>query len=438
MPHRRDYGHRHRGKDRQKTAWTSEFQELDLPASVMDGIRDAAFTEMTPIQRQALPILLEGGDLMGQAQTGTGKTATFLLAIFAGILREGGHGERDPLALILSPTRELAIQTHKEAQLLGKHTGLRAGIYYGGKDYRKQEASLDAGIDLAIGTPGRLLDFMRRGQLRLGRVRFLVIDEADRLLDLGFYEELTAILRRLPPKEKRQSLVFSATLDQRAQKLARQYLARPASVEIEPENITAEGINEMLFHVEREMKVRLLLGLLAREDVPKGLIFANTKIVAGFLAEKLRRNGYQCALLTGDLPQNKRLRVLEEFTAGRVRLLVASDVASRGLHIDDVTHIVNFDVPQDPEDYVHRIGRTARAGKTGTAYTLACDEYVYHLPDIEAYIKRSIPFEHADERFFGKDQAEDFDIRAFKRQERSSRGPRREGGGGRQRGSRRR
>jgi len=433
MPHRPDHGHRQRVKDRPKQAWISEFQELDLPESVMEGIKDAGFTKMTPIQREALPITLDGRDIIGQAQTGTGKTAAFLITIFSRLIRFDQPDHKTPRSLILAPTRELAIQTHKEAQFLGKHTELRAGVFYGGADYRKQERTLEGGVDLAIGTPGRVLDFIRRGRLRVNRVRYLVIDEADRLLDMGFYEELTSILRRLPPKNERQSMMFSATIERGTRVIANQYLSNPAFVEIEPENITAEGIDEMLFHVEREMKLPLLLGLLEREEVSKGLIFANMKITAGFLAEKLERNGYNVALLTGDLPQNRRLRVLDEFRSGKVPLLVASDVASRGLDIEDVSHIFNYDVPQDPEDYVHRIGRTARAGKTGVAYTLACDEYVLNLPAIESFIKRPVPFRHPRDEDFGIDKAEDFDFQTYRRRERSRKGSSRPGSGRRPR-----
>ncbi|MCB1152006.1 DEAD/DEAH box helicase [bacterium] len=427
MPHRPVRGHHDRGaakKDKPDKNWHSEFQKLHLPDEVLAGIQDLDFTEMTPIQREALPTALAGEDLIGQAQTGTGKTATFLIAMMTQILRaEQQKGEKlhDPRGFILSPTRELAIQTHKEAVILGRHTGLRFGVFYGGKDYRRQERSLEDGIDVAIGTPGRMLDFMRQNLLRVNDVQFLVIDEADRLLDMGFYEELNAILRRLPKKEERQSLMFSATFEQKARKLATNYMNRPSFVEIEPENITAEGIDEKLFHVDRDEKFRLLLGILQRVSVDRGMIFANTKLMAGFITEKLKRNGFEAGLLTGDLTQNKRLRVLEDFKNGKFPLLVCSDVASRGLHIDDVSHIINYDVPSDAEDYVHRIGRTARVGKTGVAYTLACDEYVYNLAAIEKYIQRHIPSDIPDENAFAEDMAANYDIRAHKRHERSLR-----------------
>ncbi|MBZ0273064.1 DEAD/DEAH box helicase [bacterium] len=435
-PHRPDRGHRDRAPRADREGFSSEFFKLDLPEDVKAGIHDAGFAEMTPVQRESMPQLLRGEDLIGQAQTGTGKTACFLLTIFTRALRDIRPREKDPIALILSPTRELAIQTYKEALTLGKYVDLRFGLFYGGEDYRKQEQHLAAGVDVAVGTPGRLLDFVRKGRLRLGDVRLLVIDEADRLLDLGFYEEMTAILKRLPPKDERQSMMFSATFDQRAQRLARQYMRAPSFIEIEPENLTAEGIDETLFHVDKERKFELLLGLLEREPVPRGLIFTNMKISAAYVAERLRRNGYSVELLTGDLPQNRRTRVLDSFRKGEVALLVASDVASRGLHVEDVSHVFNYDVPQDPEDYVHRIGRTARAGKTGKAYTLACDEYVYNLPAIEAYLKRRVPFVLPHEEEFGHDKTEGFgSLRDFARRERRRQ---REAGGDDRGGARRR
>lgn len=415
-------GHGARTREHRRKTQPSEFEKLGLPESVLAGVRDANFVEMTKIQREALPIVLTGRDLIGQAQTGTGKTATFLLAMFTRMLAAPrAEDAKAPRALVLAPTRELAIQIYKEGLLLGPHTGLRLGLFYGGQDYRKQEKTLDQGVDIAVGTPGRVLDFIRRGRLKTDAIEFLVIDEADRLLDMGFYDELKNILGRLPPARARQSFLFSATIDSRSRQIASTFMNRPERVEIEPENLTADGINEKLYHVEREQKLPLLLGLLAREEIAKGLIFANTKIVAGFVAEKLRRNGYDAALLTADLSQGARLRVLEEFRTGKVKILVASDVASRGLHIDDVTHIINYDVPQDPEDYVHRIGRTARAGKTGTAYTLACDEYVFNLPAIETYLKRGIPFDYAEESDFGEDRAAEFSMHEHRRKSRQAR-----------------
>jgi ATP-dependent RNA helicase RhlB len=392
----------------------TEFDSLNLPKSVSDGIHGAGFVEMTPVQRESLPAALNGKDLCAQAQTGTGKTATFLISMFTHLLGENAKGRRKPSALVLAPTRELAVQIFREGQVLGSHTGLRLVAVYGGEGFNRQEKALREGVDVVIGTPGRLLDFMRRGVLDLREVRHLVIDEADRLMDLGFWDELRNILRRLPPPDKRQSMLFSATLDSRTRKIAREYMNRPINVTVQPEQITAEGIDQLVYHVDRDMKFRLLVGILGREEIPKGLIFTNMKITASWLVEKLKDHGYRdVGLLTGDLRQSVRNRVLDRFKRDKLPLLVASDVASRGLHIDDVTHIINYDVPQDPEDYVHRIGRTARAGKKGKAFTLACDKYVYSLPEIEALLTSPIPSLVPFDEDYGEDKNPEFTVREF-------------------------
>jgi ATP-dependent RNA helicase RhlB len=407
-----------------------EFDELNLPDPVIRGIRDAGFLKMTPIQKKALPMVLAGGDLAGQAQTGTGKTATFLIALFAKLVEQVGRKERAPLALILAPTRELALQIFREAKLLATHTGLRQVAIYGGEGFTHQENKLRDGVDVVVGTPGRLLDFARRRVLDLSRIEFLVIDEADRLLDMGFWEELRKILQLLPHPSKRQSMLFSATLDSRVHRIASGYMNEPVDVKIKPESITAEGIDQKVYHVEAPMKFRLLLGILQKEEVPKGLIFANMKITAAWVAKKLQQHGFEVTLLTGDLRQTVRNRVLEKFQSGEIPLLVASDVASRGLHIDDVTHIINFDVPQDPEDYVHRIGRTARAGKKGKAYTLACDEYCIYLPDIEKLLTEPIPSIVPYDDDYGEDMTPDFTRRKMSDMERRRKSESRNSRGG--------
>lgn len=396
----------------------SEFEGLNLPEPVLAGIRDAGFCRMTPIQRQALPHLLAGRDLCGQAQTGTGKTATFLITLFTKLLERKGRQGRYPLGLILAPTRELALQIHREADTLGAHTGLRMAAIYGGEGYHRQESELRSGVAIVVGTPGRLLDFARRRVLDVSRIRFLVIDESDRLLDMGFWDELHDILRRLPPAGNRQSMLFSATLDHRTKEIASSYMNHPIDVAVQPEQVTAEGIEQKVYHVDRRKKFPLLLGIFSREEVPKGLIFANQKITVTWLTQKLNQHGYAAEMLTGDLPQKERNRVLDRFKRDEIRLLVASDVASRGLHIEDVTHIINYDVPQDPEDYVHRIGRTARAGKTGKAYTLACDEYCEALPEVEYLLGESIPFEIPYDEDYGEDRTPRFTIGQMLRQER--------------------
>ncbi len=393
----------------------TEFAGLGIPESVLAGVRECGFTKMTPIQQKALPITLAGKDICGQAQTGTGKTAAFLIALFSKLLEFPQPKKKKPSALILAPTRELALQIFRESQKLGAHTGIRQVAIYGGEGYFHQEKKLRAGVDVVVGTPGRLLDFAKRRVLYLNEIEFLVIDEADRLLDMGFWDELRNILRLLPHAGKRQSMLFSATLDSRTKRLGSSYLNKAVDIMIKPESIAAEGIDQVIYHVEREMKFPLLLGILNKEVVPKGLIFTNMKITAAWLLKKLHQHNFAAALLTGDLRQNVRNKVLEKFQRGETPLLVASDVASRGLHIDDVTHIINFDVPQDPEDYIHRIGRTARAGKKGKAYTLACDQYCWSLPDIEKLLASPIPSQVPYDQDYGQDRTPDFTIRKMQR-----------------------
>ena len=404
--------------DPPSTEDVDEFQGLDLAAPVLAGIRDAGFRRMTPIQKKGVPILMAGTDLCGQAQTGTGKTATFLITIFTKMLELMDPKRKAPLVLILAPTRELALQIYGEGKQLGAHTGLRMVAIYGGEGFKHQEDVLRAGVDVVVGTPGRLLDFARRRILDLSKIRFLVIDEADRLLDMGFWDELYDILRRLPQPRKRQSMLFSATLDHRTRKISSGHMNQPRYVAVKPEQVAAEGIEQMIYYVSREQKVPLLLGIFAKEEVPKGLIFANQKVTVTWLVKKLKQHGYVAGELTGDIPQNARNRVLASFKNNEFNLLVASDVASRGLHIDDVSHIINFDVPQDPEDYVHRIGRTARAGKQGKAYTLACDEYCRSLPEVEALLGEPLPYQVPFDEDYGVDKTPEFTVRAMIRQER--------------------
>ena len=399
----------------------TEFESLNLPEPVIEGIRKVGFENMTPIQKASLPLALEGKDLCGQAQTGTGKTAAFLIALFSKLHDKIDRDRVEPMALILAPTRELAIQIHREGQALGEFTGLRMLAVYGGEGYVRQERKLRAGVDIVVGTPGRLIDYTRRRVLNLNHIQFLVIDEADRLFDMGFWDELRDIFRFLPTAKNRQSMLFSATLDSRTKRIASASMNRPVDVVVNPETVTAEGIDQTVYHVGREEKFRLLLGIVQREEIPKGLIFANRKVVAEWIVKKLKQHGIDSSLLTGDLRQSTRTKVLDKFKDGQIPLLVASDVASRGLHIDDVTHIINFDVPQDPEDYVHRIGRTARAGKQGKAYTLACDEYCYSLPDIEKLLGQSLPYQVPYEEELAEDKTPEYTIGYMMREQSQSR-----------------
>jgi len=377
-----------------------EFSSFDLPDSVMRGIRAAGFTTCMPIQEEVLPIALRGRDVAGQAQTGTGKTAAFLISLFTRLLREPDRRPGDlscPRALIIAPTRELAVQIHHDAELLGQATGIVMQVVFGGVDYHKQREMLRGGVDLLIGTPGRLIDYYKQGVYALNHVEILVIDEADRMFDMGFIRDIRYLVRRLPPPEARQSSLFSATLKSEVLELAYECMNLPTMVAVAPEQVTAEGIEEVLFHVAREDKYPLLLGLLEREKGKRILMFANMKRDAELLAKRLVRAGYHAQAITGDIDQRKRLKTMQAFKEGGLHILVATDVASRGLHIEGVTHVINYDLPQDADDYVHRVGRTARAGASGKAISLADERYVLSLEAIESLIGHKIPVEWADE-----------------------------------------
>jgi ATP-dependent RNA helicase RhlB len=368
----------------------------DLPPEVRQGIADAGFVRATPIQEKALPIALAGRDVAGQAQTGTGKTAAFLITIFTRLLRSHPKTPaRGPRALVVAPTRELVVQIDAEAKLLGAHTGLTTLAVFGGIDYRKQREALRRRPDVLAGTPGRLLDYEQQGATTFRDVEVLVIDEADRMFDMGFIRDLRRILRRCPPYDARQTMLFSATLSPRVMELAYEHTNNAEKVEIEPERVGAHGITEVLYHVSTREKLALLLGLLAKEGGSRVLIFVNRRTTAVELVRALSANGYPTRALAGNVPQDKRLKILRDFKEGRLAVLVATDVASRGLHIEGVSHVVNYDLPQDAEDYVHRIGRTGRAGALGTAVSIACEDYVFSLDAIQKLIGREIPVEWA-------------------------------------------
>ncbi len=368
------------------------FEELHIPAKVLEGIRAAGFTECTPVQALTLPEALLGRDIAAQAQTGTGKTAAFLIAVFSRMLAMPSPGRvPSPRVLIIAPTRELVIQIDAEARLLGGTAGFRIVPVYGGIDYQKQLDEIAKGADVLIGTPGRLIDYLKQKVYNLRKTQFLVIDEADRLFDMGFISDLRFLLRRMSPYDKRQSMLFSATLSNRVLELCYEHMNNPERFSVTPDNITVEQIEQEIYHVGMSEKFGLLLGILRREPGGRYLIFCNTKAAAERLEVLLNANGFAAAAITGDLPQKQRLKVLSRFRDGTLPILTATDVASRGLHIEAVTHVINYDLPQDSEDYVHRIGRTARAGAAGRAISLACEEYVHSLPDIEDYIRQKIP-----------------------------------------------
>jgi ATP-dependent RNA helicase RhlB len=370
------------------------YQSLPLSDSLMQGIRDAGFTYCTPIQAQTLPMALQGRDIAGQAQTGTGKTAAFLVALFQSLLSkpaQPGRHAQSIRALVVAPTRELAVQIHKDAAVLGKHTGLRIAVVFGGTDYEKQRQIVADGVDVLIGTPGRIIDYFKQHVFDLRHVQVLVLDEADRMFDLGFIADIRFILRRLPRPELRQSMLFSATLSQRVLELAYEHMNNPELVRIEPDKVTIDRIRQVIYFPSMEEKIPLLVGLLRETEAHRTMVFVNTRRMCERLEASLRANGFHAQALSGDVPQKKRLQFLRQFHEGELAVLIATDVASRGLHIPDVSHIFNFDLPQDAPDYVHRIGRTARAGADGDAISFGCEEYAISLPDIEEYIGRKIP-----------------------------------------------
>jgi ATP-dependent RNA helicase RhlB len=371
------------------------FAAFGLRSEVMEGIRQAGFVSCTPIQAQTLPIALAGRDVAGQAQTGTGKTAAFLVALYQALLTRPAAPTRSPTsvrALIVAPTRELAVQIHRDALVLGAHTRLRHTVVFGGIDYEKQRQQLAQGCDVLIGTPGRLIDYFKQHVFDLRAAQVLVLDEADRMFDLGFIADIRYILRRLPAPERRQSMLFSATLSHRVLELAYEHMNNPELVRIEPDKVTVDQVRQIMYYPSMEEKVPLLIGLLHQSEAHRTMVFVNTKRAAERLESVLRANGFHAQALSGDVPQNKRLRFLRDFHEGALAVLIATDVASRGLHIPDVSHVFNFDLPQDPADYVHRIGRTARAGAEGDAISFACEEYAVSLPEIESYVGHKIPF----------------------------------------------
>jgi ATP-dependent RNA helicase RhlB len=371
-----------------------EFAVLGLSEPLMQGIRDAGFVTCTPIQSQTLPWALQGRDIAGQAQTGTGKTAAFLVALYQSLLSRAEPLGRSPVAIraiVLAPTRELAVQIHDDAVTLGKHTGLKLRVVYGGTDYEKQRRQFDEGADILVGTPGRVIDYFKQGVFDLRQVQVVVLDEADRMFDLGFIADIRFLLRRMPDPEHRQSMLFSATLSQRVLELAYEHMNNPELVRIEPDKMTVDLVRQLIYFPAMEEKIPLLIGLLRAADAHRTMVFVNTKRQAERLEQVLNANGFNAQAISGDVPQNKRLKFLRDFHNGDLAVLIATDVASRGLHIPEVSHVYNYDLPQDAPDYVHRIGRTARAGAEGDAISFGCEEYAIALPEIEDYIGHKIP-----------------------------------------------
>ncbi len=369
------------------------FREFPLDPRLLQALDDAGFSHCTAIQAECLPDILAKHDVAGQAQTGTGKTATFLLAILQHLLANPVKGEKQkhPRAIIISPTRELAIQIHKDALVLNKYANLNLGLVYGGVDYDKQRQQLEAGVDILIGTPGRLIDYFKQGVFNLKSIEAVVLDEADRMFDLGFIKDVRYMFRRMPKPQERLSMLFSATLSFRVTELAYEHMNNPKFIRINPEQVTADKITQVVYHVANDEKIPLLLGWLKQIDPKRTIVFVNTKRVAEKVWGYLEGNQYHASILSGDVPQKKRQRLFQEFSEGKLPILVATDLAARGLHIPDVSHVINFDLPQNAEDYVHRIGRTARAGASGDAVSFACEEFVYSLSDIEEYLGYKLP-----------------------------------------------
>jgi ATP-dependent RNA helicase RhlB len=394
----------------------TRFSNLELSDSILRSLKDAGFDHCTPIQKRAIPLSLRGMDVAGQAQTGTGKTAAFLLATFQHLINDAENDDAEdktdaaidaenpapkavakakiikyPRAIILAPTRELAIQIHKDALQLGKHLNLKLALIYGGTDYQKQLDSLKANVDIIVGTPGRIIDFYRQNAFTLDHVKVTVMDEADRMFDLGFIKDIRFLLRRMPPPDQRLNMLFSATLSYKVTELAYEHMNNPMLIRIETEEVTSKAIQQSAFCPSNEQKIPLLIGILNQHQPQRSIIFVNTKRCAELLDDTLNANGYKTAALSGDVPQDKRQRLLSDFQENKITLLIATDVAARGLHIADVSHVFNYDLPQDVEDYVHRIGRTARFGASGVAISFICEQYAYSMPDIEAYIEQKIP-----------------------------------------------
>ncbi len=369
------------------------FDTLPLHEKVLAGIRDAGFEFCTPIQASTLPIALKQHDVAGQAQTGTGKTAAFLIAAYQRLMTHEteSEGPRQPRVFALAPTRELAVQIANDAEVLGKHTGLKIGLAFGGTDYDKQRKTLEDGVDLLIGTPGRIIDYYKQGVFKLDQVEVAILDEADRMFDLGFIKDIRYLLRRLPKPDKRLNLLFSATLSHRVMELAYEHMNEPELVRIEPDKVTADRVRQAIFFPSNEDKMPLLIGLIREMGAARIMIFVNMKRDAERVQDFLKANDINAQAISGDVPQKKRLRMLMDFQTGNLPVLIGTDVASRGLHIPDVQYVINFDLPQDAEDYVHRIGRTARAGAAGDALSFGCETYVVSLPDIEEYIGHKLP-----------------------------------------------
>lgn len=370
------------------------FSDLKLPRAVLHAIADSGFQYCTPIQQRVLKLTMGGHDAIGRAQTGTGKTAAFLLTVIADLMKNPPAEDRytgEPRALVLAPTRELAMQIAKDAESLAKYTDLKIVTVLGGMDYDKQRKQLrEEYVDIVVATPGRLIDFANKQDIYLDQIELLVIDEADRMLDMGFIPDVKRIVRMTPPKTHRQTLLFSATFTQDVLNLTEQWTQNAIRVEIEPEHVTTETVEQLVYIVTAEDKYTLLYNLINQNNWDRVIVFANRRDQTRRLTDMLRAHRISCALLSGDVPQDRRVKTLENFRSGKIQVLVATDVAGRGIHIDGVSHVVNFTLPEQPDDYVHRIGRTGRAGTEGTSVSFACEDDAFSLPVIEEAIGKKL------------------------------------------------
>lgn len=366
-----------------------KFTEFTLDSGLQEGLAEAGYETCMPVQEQVLKNGLDGADLYVQSQTGTGKTAAYLVTILQRLVNDPSLAGKK--ALIMVPTRELAVQVEEEAKIVGSCMNIKSASFYGGVGYGNQQDLLRKGVDIIIGTPGRVIDLQESGSMKLDQVAFLVIDEADRMFDMGFYPDLRKLIKVLPQTGKRQTMLFSATLNVSVKNLAWEYTINPREITIEAENVTVDEIDQLLFHISSDQKMKLLLGLIVKEKPDSLIIFCNTKRMSEIVAKRLKINGYEADFIIGDLPQSKRLQVIDSFKSGSLKMLVATDVAARGIDVDSLSMVINYDLPNEAENYVHRIGRTARAGKTGKAYSFCSEQDVYNLPAIERYIEIKIP-----------------------------------------------
>ncbi|MDQ7002170.1 MAG: DEAD/DEAH box helicase [Ghiorsea sp.] len=372
----------------------TEFTTLGLPNALLHAVDDLGYTELSAVQKIAFPITMEGKDIAGQGRTGTGKTATFLITAIKRLIETSakeGRKTNQPRVLVIAPTRELVIQIASDATHLTKYTNINVHAVFGGVDYEKQQRPFETGVEILIGTPGRLIDFHKKSCYDLKAVDVMVLDEADRMFDLGFIKDLRFLLNRLPKYDQRQSLMFSATLSHRVMELAYDHMNNPEKIEAEAGDITSSSIVESMYHTAMDEKLPLLINLLRQADVQRGMVFINEKRTGEKLAASIAKYGFKVGIISGDVQQRKRMKILEMFTKGELNLLIATDVASRGIHVDDVTHVFNYDLPEDAESYVHRIGRTGRAGADGVAISFACERYCFEVPAIEAFIKHKLP-----------------------------------------------